>query len=65
MREVYDNTTWGLRAARHAFQHPFRGARKHYLHQYVAVFQWAHNKVGVAGMIRTLLGLTRSTPTAS
>jgi transposase len=65
IREVHDNTMEGLWAAVRTFLRPFRGIRKHDLHQYVAVFQWAYNTVGVAGMVRTLLGLPLSTPTAS
>jgi transposase len=66
VREVHDNTLEGLWAALRTFLRPFRGVSKHYLHQYVAVFQWAYNlKVAVPGMVRVLLGLPTSTPTAS
>jgi transposase len=65
VREVHDNTLEGLWAALRTFLRPFRGVSKHYLHQYVAVFQWAYNLKNVAGMVRVLLGLPASTPTAS
>jgi len=65
VREVHDNTLEGLWAALRTFLRPFRGVSKQYLRQYVAVFQWAHNKVGVAGIIRILFGWTLATPTAS
>lgn len=65
VREVHDNTLEGLWAALRTFLRPFRGVSKHYLHQYVAVFQWAHNLKAVPGMVRVLLGLPASTPTAS
>lgn len=43
IREVHDNTLEGLWAALRTFLRPFRGVSKHYLAQYVAVFQWAYN----------------------
>ncbi len=43
IREVHDNTLEGLWAALRTFLRPFRGISKHYLHQYVAIFQWAYN----------------------
>ncbi|MBY0460851.1 MAG: transposase, partial [Gemmataceae bacterium] len=39
VREVHDNTLEGLWAALRTFMRPFRGVSKHYLSQYVAVFQ--------------------------
>ena len=65
VREVHDNTMEGLWAALRTFPRPFRGISTYYLHQYVAVFQWGYNKVAVVGMVRTLLGLSVPTPTAS
>jgi transposase len=66
IREVHDNTLEGLWAALRTFLRPFRGVSKHYLHQYVAVFQWVYNlKVAVPGVVRVLLGLPATTPTAS
>jgi transposase-like protein len=66
VREVHDNTLEGLWAALRTFLRPFRGVSKHYLHQYVAVFQWAYNlKVAVPGVVRVLLGLPATTPAAS
>lgn len=61
VREVHDNTLEGLWAALRTFLRPFRGVSKHYLGQYVAVFQWAYNlKVAVPETLRMLLGLTTS-----
>jgi transposase len=59
IREVHDNTLEGLWAALRTFLRPFRGVSKHYLSQYVAVFQWVYNlKVAVPETLRLLLGLT-------
>ena len=61
IREVHDNTLEGLWAALRTFLRPFRGISKHYLNQYVAVFQWVYNlKVGVPESLRRLLGLNTS-----
>ena len=65
VREVHNNTLEGLWAALRTFLRPFRGVSKYYLHQYVAVFNWAYNlKVAVPGVAGALLGLPPSTPTA-
>jgi transposase len=59
VREVHDNTLEGLWAALRTFLRPFRGVSKHYLNQYVAVFQWVYNlKEAIPETIRRLLGLT-------
>ena len=59
IREVHDNTLEGLWAALRTFLRPFRGVSKHYLDQYVAVFQWVYNlKEAIPVTLRTLLGLT-------
>lgn len=53
IREVHDNTLEGLWAALRTCLRPFRGVSKHYLSQYVAVFQWAYNlKEAVPATIR-------------
>lgn len=58
IREVHDNTLEGLWAALRTFLRPFRGVSKHYLSQYVAVFQWAYNlKEAIPATVRILLGL--------
>lgn len=63
IREVHDNTLEGLWAALRTFLRPFRGVSKHYLSQYVAVFQWADNlKEAIPATIRKLLGLTPDAP---
>lgn len=59
IREVHDNTLEGLWAALRTFLRPFRGVSKHYLAQYVAVFQWAYNlKQAIPETLRFLLGLS-------
>jgi transposase len=63
IREVHDNTLEGLWAAPRTFPRPFRGVSKHYLSQYVAVFQWVYNlKRAVPETLRLLLGLTPDAP---
>ena len=59
VREVHDNTREGLWAALRTFLRPFRGVSKHYLAQYVAVFQWAYNlKEAIPATVNMLLGLS-------
>lgn len=59
VREVHANTLEGLWAALRTFLRPFRGVSKHYLSQYVAVFQWAYNlKEAIPDTLRILLGLS-------
>jgi transposase-like protein len=63
VREVHDNTLEGRWAALRTFLRPFRGVSKHFLHLYVAVFQWVSNrKVAVPGVVRVLLGATGHHP---
>ena len=63
IREVHDNTLEGLWAALRTFLRPFRGISKHYLSQYVAVFQWVYNlKEAIPETLRSLLGLTPDAP---
>jgi len=65
IREVHNNTLEGLWMGLRTFLRPFRGVSKYFLHQYVAVFNWAHNlKVAVPRFLRVLLGLAPTTPTA-
>ena len=59
IREVHDNTLEGLWAALRTFLRPFRGVSKHYLYQYVAIFQWAYNlKEARPDALRIMLRLT-------
>ena len=59
VREVHNNTCEGLWAGLRNFLRPFRGVSKHYLSQYVAVFQWAYNlKEAIPDTLRILLGLS-------
>jgi transposase len=63
VREVHDNTLEGLWAALRTFLRPFRGVSKHYLSQYVAVFQLVYNrKVAGPETLRRLLDLTLDAP---
>ena len=43
IREVHTNTIEGFWTGLRNFLRPFRGVSKHFLWQYVAVYQWAHN----------------------
>jgi transposase len=43
VREVHNNTMEGWWVGLRNFLRPFRGVSKHYLDQYVAVFQWIAN----------------------
>lgn len=59
IREVHDNTLEGLWAALRTFLRPFRGVSKHYLAQYVAVFQWAYNlKEAIPDTLRIMFRLS-------
>jgi transposase len=58
IREVHDNTLEGLWTGLRNFLRPFRGVNKAYLHQYVAIFQWAHNvKRATTEFLLALLGV--------
>ena len=43
IREVHCNTMEGIWTGLRNFLRPFRGVHKKYLHQYVCIFEWAHN----------------------
>jgi transposase-like protein len=59
IREVHDNTLEGLWAALRTFLRPFRGVSKHYLYQYIAIFQWAYNlKQATPAALRAMFGFT-------
>ena len=56
MREVHDNTLEGLWTGLRNYLRTFRGVSKHYLAQYVAIFQWAYNiKAVTDGFLRVLM----------
>lgn len=57
IREVHNNTLEGIWTGLRNFLRPFRGVNKIYLHQYVALFQWAHNtKTATDEFLQALLG---------
>ena len=43
VREVHDNTPEGIWTGLRNYLRTFRGVSKWYLHQYVAMFEWAYN----------------------
>lgn len=43
VREVHVNTVEGLWHELRNFLRTFKGVSKHYLHRYVAMFEWKHN----------------------
>lgn len=43
VREVHDNTLEGIWTGLRNFLRTFRGVSKHYLAQYVGMFQWSYN----------------------
>jgi transposase-like protein len=58
IREVHDNTLEGIWTGLRNFLRTFRGVSKHYLAQYVAIFEWAYEfKVATDDALRILLGL--------
>jgi transposase len=62
VREVHNNTMEGIWTGLRDFLRPFRGVSKHYLNQYTAMFQWAHNLKSVTDdFLRLLLGVPLST----
>lgn len=62
VREVHDNTLEGIWTGLRNFLRPFRGVSKHYLAQYVAIFQWTYNvKAMTVDFLRSLLGIKRLT----
>jgi transposase-like protein len=66
VREVHDNTLEGIWTGLRNFLRTFRGVSKHYLAQYVAMFQWGYNIKAVTDeFLRTLLGSRPFTKSAS
>ena len=66
VREVHDNTLEGLWTGLRNFLRTFRGVSKHYLAQYVAIFQWSCNiKVVTNEFLSGLLGIWPFTKLAS
>jgi transposase len=64
VREVHVNTLEGLWTGVRNFLRPFRGVSQHYLSQYLAVFEWAHNlKRITANLIPMMLRPFTSEPT--
>jgi transposase-like protein len=60
IREVHNNTIEGLWAGLRNFLRPFRGVNEMYLHQYLAVHEWAHNlKEVTMDFLRILCGVTQ------
>lgn len=58
VREVHCNTMEGIWTGLRNFLRPFRGVSKHYLAQYVAVFQWCHNAKAATFLHALLRGST-------
>ncbi len=57
VREVHDNTLEGIWTGLRNFLRTFRGVSKHYLAQYVAMFQWGYNiKAATDNFLRAILG---------
>jgi transposase len=66
IREVHDNTLEGIWTGLRNYLRTFRGVSKHFLAQYVAMFQWSYNiKAVTAEFLRTLLGIAPFTKSAS
>lgn len=66
IREVHDNTLEGIWTGLRNYLRTFRGVSKHFLAQYVAIFQWAYNIKAVTDeFLRTLLGILPFTKLAS
>jgi transposase-like protein len=60
IREVHTNTSEGFWTGLRNFLRPFRGVSKVYLHQYIAIHEWAHNlKEVTLGFLRILCGVTQ------
>lgn len=60
VREVHVNTAEGNGTGLRNFLRPFRGVHKRYLQQYVAVYEWSHNRkqVSVEDLRRVMRPLT-------
>jgi transposase len=66
VREVHDNTLEGLWTGLRNYLRTFRGVSKHFLAQYVAMFQWGYNiKAMTDEFLKTLLGALPFTKLAS
>ncbi len=64
IREVHNNTMEGIWTGLRNFLRPFRGVSKWFLHQYVAIFEWAHNlKRVTADFLRSMMLPCTSGPT--
>ena len=62
VREVHDNTLEGIWTGLRNYLRMFRGVSKHFLGQYVAMFQWSYNiKTVTDDFLRTLLGISAFT----
>lgn len=61
IREVHSNTMEGIWTGLRNFLRIFRGVSKHYLNQYVGLFQWSHNsKVATLDFLRAMVGVVVS-----
>ena len=59
LREVHDNTLEGIWTGLRNYLRIFRGVSKHFLGQYVAMFQWSYNIKRVTDdFLKTLLGIS-------
>jgi transposase len=57
VNEVHTNTIEGLWTELRNFLRRFKGVSKHYIHLYIAMFEWMHNLKKVsAQFIQTLVG---------
>jgi transposase-like protein len=57
VREMHTNTLEGIGTGLRNFLRPFRGVSKHYLQQYVSVFQWTYElSVATATFLSAMFG---------
>ena len=64
VREVHSNTMEGIWTGLRNFLRPFRGVSKWFLHQYVTIFEWAHNlKQVTTSFLRAMMLPSTSEPT--
>jgi transposase len=57
VREVHNNTLEGIWTGLRNFLRPFRGVSKHYLQQYVSVFQWTYELcVAIPAFLNAMFG---------
>lgn len=62
VREVHNNTLEGIWTGLRNFLRIFRGVSKWFLDQYVAIFEWGHNrKMATDDFLGALLGVRPST----